>query len=162
MQHLTSFSILLCYLKGYALCSRPLFVLWDCYLGALVPRLILLESFISAFRKTILTLQERPSMLHFNISCFFLVRCHLGRSAPSFCHFGIPFLQPGITLGDHFGTSGAPWVRHFGVSEAPWEAILAPRDHPGGPWEQQDGHEVANNRMTESTPRVIGVAVGKR
>ena len=37
---------------------------------------------------------------------------------------------------------------HFGVSVAPWEAILAPlRDHPGGPWEQQDGHEVANNRI---------------
>ena len=26
-------------------------------------------------------------------------------------------------------------------------AILAPRDHPGGPWEQQDGREVANNRI---------------
>ena len=36
---------------------------------------------------------------------------------------------------------------HFGISGAPWEAILAPRDHPGGPWEQQDGHEVANNRI---------------
>ena len=39
-------------------------------------------------------------------------------------HFGI--------LGDHFGTSGTPW-----------EAILA----PGGPWEQQDGHEVVNDRI---------------
>ena len=36
---------------------------------------------------------------------------------------------------------------HFGVSIAPWEAILAPRDHPGGPWGQQDGHEVANDRI---------------
>ena len=36
---------------------------------------------------------------------------------------------------------------HFGVSGAPWEAILAPRDHPGGPWEQQDGHEVVNGRI---------------
>ena len=30
---------------------------------------------------------------------------------------------------------------------APWGAILAPRDHPGGPWEQQDGHEVANDKI---------------
>ena len=37
-------------------------------------------------------------------------------------------------LGGHFGTSGAPW-----------EAILAPRDHPGRPREEQDGHEVAND-----------------
>ena len=36
---------------------------------------------------------------------------------------------------------------NFGVSGEPWEAILAPRDHPGGPWEQQDGHEVANDRI---------------
>ena len=27
----------------------------------------------------------------------------------------------------------------------PWGAILTPRDHLGGPWEQQDGLEVANN-----------------
>ena len=46
-------------------------------------------------------------------------------------------------MGDQSVTLGAPWV----VSEAPWEAILALRDHPGGPWEQQDGHEVANNRI---------------
>ena len=36
---------------------------------------------------------------------------------------------------------------HFGISEALGEAILAPRDHPGGPWEQQAGHEVANDRI---------------
>ena len=36
---------------------------------------------------------------------------------------------------------------HFDVSVAPGEAILAPRDHPGGPWGQQDGHEVANDRI---------------
>ena len=36
---------------------------------------------------------------------------------------------------------------HFGTSEAPWEVILAPRDHPGGPWEQQARHEVANDRI---------------
>ena len=66
-------------------------------------------------------------------------------------HLGRPFWDVGTTLGSHFGISGAHWG-----------AILAPRDHPGGPWEQQDGHEVVRHRMTESTPRVIGVAVGKR
>ena len=30
---------------------------------------------------------------------------------------------------------------------APGEAILAPRDNPGGSWEQQDGHEVANDKF---------------
>ena len=51
-------------------------------------------------------------------------------------HLGEPFWHLGSTLGGHFGTSGAPW-----------EAILAPRDHPEGPWEQQHGHEVANDRI---------------
>ena len=36
---------------------------------------------------------------------------------------------------------------NFGTSGVPWEAILAPRDHPGGLWEQQDGLEVVNNRI---------------
>ena len=36
---------------------------------------------------------------------------------------------------------------HFGVSGAPWEAILVPWDHPGGPWEQQDGLDFANDRI---------------
>ena len=51
-------------------------------------------------------------------------------------HLGGPFWHLGSTLGSRFGVSGAPW-----------EAILAPRDHPGGPWEQQDGHEVARHRI---------------
>ena len=34
---------------------------------------------------------------------------------------------------------------HFGVSVAPREDILAPPGHAGGPWGQQDGHEVAND-----------------
>ena len=33
---------------------------------------------------------------------------------------------------------------------------------PGGPWEQQERHVGLRRQMTESTPRVIGVAVGKR
>ena len=37
-------------------------------------------------------------------------------------------------LGIHFGTSGALWRAIL----APWDAILELRDHPGGPWEQQD------------------------
>ena len=41
---------------------------------------------------------------------------------------------------DHFGCP-------FCISGAPWDPILALRDHPGGPWEQQDGHEVVNNRI---------------
>ena len=39
-------------------------------------------------------------------------------------------------LGDHFSTSGAS----RGV-------ILAPRDHAGGPWEQQDGFEMVAYRI---------------
>ena len=41
--------------------------------------------------------------------------------------------------------SGAFGGGRFGTSGASWEAILAPRDHPGGPWEHQDGHEDAND-----------------
>ena len=51
-------------------------------------------------------------------------------------HLRKRFWHFGSTLGGNFGTSGAPW-----------EAILAPRDHPGKPWEEQDGHEVANDRI---------------
>ena len=76
------------YLKGYALCRRPLLASRDCHLGALVP---------------------------------------------PFWHSGTP---SGSTLGDHLGTSGAPGG-----------AILAPRDHPGRTWEQQDGREGANIRI---------------
>ena len=36
---------------------------------------------------------------------------------------------------------------HSGTSGAPWGAISAPRDHPGEPWEQQDGFEVVENRI---------------
>ena len=51
--------------------------------------------------------------------------------------FGTPFSHPGTTWGNHFGTSVAPLGSNFGTSGAPWEAILAPRDHPGGPWESR-------------------------
>ena len=40
--------------------------------------------------------------------------------------------------------------------------ILSAWGHPGGPWEQQEGHVGVRSKMTESTPRVIGVAVGER
>ena len=39
-------------------------------------------------------------------------------------------------------------LSYFSVSGALLEGILAPRDRPGGPWEQQDGREVANNRIS--------------
>ena len=51
-------------------------------------------------------------------------------------HLGGPFWHLGSTLGSYFGVSGAPW-----------EAIWYLETTPGGPWEQQDGHEVANNRI---------------
>ena len=44
----------------------------------------------------------------------------------------------------------------FGVSEAPWDAIPALRDHPGGPWGQQDGHEVANDRIFVDLGEISG------
>ena len=37
---------------------------------------------------------------------------------------------------------------HFDTSGAPRETILAPRDHPGGPWVQQDGLGVVNSRIS--------------
>ena len=49
-----------------------------------------------------------------------------------------PLLAP---RGCHLGGLVSPSIFIF------WGTILAPRDHPGGPWEQQDGHEVVNNRI---------------
>ena len=50
-----------------------------------------------------------------------------------------------------------PWVGdHFGTSEAPWGTILAPRDHPGRPREQQDGHEGARNRIFIDLGSIFG------
>ena len=45
----------------------------------------------------------------------------------------------------------------FGILEAPWEAVLAPRDHPGGAWEQQqDEQEVANDRILVDLGMILG------
>ena len=33
---------------------------------------------------------------------------------------------------------------------------MAPRDHPGGPWEQQDGHEVARHRILVDSGVISG------
>ena len=72
------------------------------------------------------------------------------RATPSaagpFWLLGIAIREPWSFLFDILGAILAP-RDHFGISGAPWEAILAPRDHPGGPWEQQDGHEVARHRI---------------
>ena len=46
---------------------------------------------------------------------------------------------------------------HFGTSGAPWEAILAPRDHPGGQWKQQDGFEVLDNRILLDFGVILGL-----
>ena len=59
-----------------------------------------------------------------------------GGLGASFLTFWEPFCHLGSTLGSNFGTSGTPW-----------DAVFAPRDHPGGSWEQQDGHELANNMI---------------
>ena len=68
---------------------------------------------------------------------------------PSFGILGLHFCTPGAPWGTPFWHLGSALGSHFGVLEASWEAILAPRDHPGGPWEQQDGHghEVARHRI---------------
>ena len=64
-------------------------------------------------------------------------------------HLGEPFWHLWSTLGGHFGVSGAPW-----------EAILALRDRPGRPWEQQDGNEVANNRILVDLGVISGPVYG--
>ena len=76
---------------------------------------------------------------------------------PSSWHFEIPFLHPRNPLGSHFSTQEPPWApfeqlgstlgSYFGGSEASGDAILAPRTHPGEPWEQQAGQEVARHRI---------------
>ena len=51
--------------------------------------------------------------------------CHLAGLVPIFLHPVEPFWHLGTTLG----------------------TILAPRDDPWGPWEQQDGHELVRNKQ---------------
>ena len=70
-----------------------------------------------------------------------------GELGAFFLTFRDSIFAPREHLGRPFWHLGSILRSHFGVSGAPWEAILAPRDHPGGPWEQQDGHEVVNNRI---------------
>ena len=69
-----------------------------------------------------------------------------GGLGASFLIFWEPFLHPGSTLGSHFGTSGASC-----------EAILAPGNHPGKPWEEQDGHELAKDRMLVDLGMISGL-----
>ena len=58
-----------------------------------------------------------------------------------------PLLAPRIAIWGarslHFDSLG----NNFRTSGAPWEAILAPRGHPGGPWQQQDGFEMVVYRI---------------
>ena len=44
---------------------------------------------------------------------------------------------------------------HFDISGATWEAILAPRDHPGGPWERE--LDVVNNRIFVDFAMILGL-----
>ena len=46
---------------------------------------------------------------------------------------------------------------NFVTSGVSWEIVLAPRDHLGGPWEQQDGHEVARHRILVDFGMISGV-----
>ena len=72
--------------------------------------LILLESCISAFRETILTPRQQPS-IHCNIiSCFFSPRMPFEQLGALFFTFWNPFLHRRSTLGNYFGISGTPWV----------------------------------------------------
>ena len=79
--------------------------------------------------------------------------CFILRATPS---AGGPFWLFGIAIW------GAWWLLfdilgiHFGTAGAPWGVILAPRDHPGGPWEQQDGLEVVQNRISIDFAVILG------
>ena len=118
--------------------------------------MILLESSGSAFRKTILTSREQPS-IHFNISCFFV---------PSSCHWRARCLLFGIS-GFHFRIPGAPWETilalrehlgepfwHFGSTSG---SHFGTWDYAGGPWEQQEGHEVAHHRVFVDLGMISGL-----
>ena len=39
---------------------------------------------------------------------------------------------------------------------ATWGTILAPHKHLGSPWEQQDGHEVVQNRIFKDFGSILG------
>ena len=80
-----------------------------------------------------------------------------GKLGAFFLTFRDPIFAPREHLEGPFWHFGSTMGSYFGVSEAPWEAILAPRDHPGGPWEQQDAHEVANNRMFVDLGMISGL-----
>ena len=90
-------------LKGYALCRRPLFF------GAIVG-----DYFSNHFNTS--GTAEPPSQ-HI---IFFSPRLSFGKLSAFFLTLGTPFLQSGSTLGNHFGTSGTPWV-----------ALLVSREHLG-------------------------------
>ena len=52
----------------------------------------------------------------------------------------------------HFGTL----QNHVGNSGASQGTILAPRDHPGRPYDQQDGREVVWNRFSIDSRVMLG------
>ena len=78
---------------------------------------------------------------------FFSPRMPFGNLGAFFLTFRDSIFAPREHLWKAFWHLRTTLGSHFGISGAPWEAILASRDHPGGPWEQEDGQEVANNRI---------------
>ena len=129
---------------------RPLPLAPFCFMGlpfwGLGSSLDFARIFHFSASKNIVTPREQPS-IHFNISCLFSPQIPFERLCAFFLTFRDPIFAAQEHLGIPFWHLGSTLGNHFGVSEAPWEAILAHRDHPGEPWEQQDGHEVTNNMI---------------
>ena len=67
-----------------------------------------------------------------------------------FCLLGVTIWWAWCALFDILGI-------HLGASGAPRGGILAPRDHPGGPWEQQDGFEVVDKRILVDFGIILGL-----
>ena len=110
------------YLMGYALCRRPLTIVhWTekcvCWRRSLLSAG---TCRCSQLIRLIASSWSNEPFLAFG-------GCHLGCLVPPLWYPGRPFWNLGSTQGDHFGIF--------------W------RDHPGGPWEQLDGHEGVCNRI---------------
>ena len=67
-----------------------------------------------------------------------------------------PFWLPRVAIWGarclHFDILGD----YFSIPGAPGAAILAPQDHAGGPWEQQDGFEMVVYRILFDLGMVLG------
>ena len=102
-----------------------------CYYSNALPVPMLRQVYFSIFR-----------FVRCSFSLFFIILSALAsrdRHLEPFGGLGVSFL----TFWDHFGISGAP----LGAILAPREHLGMPFWHPGGSWEQQAGHEVANDTI---------------